>query len=224
MEQLNAIVFDLDGTLVDSAPDLHAISSRILREEGLEPYSLEEVSRFIGHGVPHLVRQCLDGRNVSTDPSVRGELLTRFLTYYKAAPAEYARPFPGVMDSLSHLRSRDLKIGICTNKVHDIAEIVIASLGFDKFVTSLVGGGKAGKMKPDPAPLLLCLEEMGTSPENAVYVGDSETDEATAFAASIPFILYRGGYRKKPADEFSAAFSFDDYGTFSARIESEFLS
>lgn len=224
MKKLCAIVFDLDGTLVDSAPDLHAISSQILREEGLEPYSLEEMTSFIGHGVANLVKQCLDGRGVSADPAVRRELLSRFLAYYKAAPAEHARPFDGVVERLMTLKSKGLKIGICTNKAHDIAEVVIGALGFDAFTASLVGGGKTPAMKPDPSQLLLCLEEMGVSPENALYVGDSETDEATAFAASIPFILYRGGYRKKPADEFSAAFSFDDYGAFAARIESEYLS
>lgn len=223
IDRLDGIVFDLDGTLIDSAPDLHAISARVLEELGLEPYSLSQITGFIGHGVASLVNQCLDGRGFSADAAERAKVLNRFLTLYAEAPADHARPFPGVEDTLQRLNAAGIRVGICTNKAHDIAARVVEALGFDKIVSCTIGGGRTPALKPDPASLLLCLEEMGIARENAVYVGDSETDEATAIAAGMPFILFLGGYRKKPVSAFQSAFSFDDYGRFSAWIEPSFL-
>lgn len=218
LKDAEGFVFDLDGTLIDSAPDLHMIAADILHNLGLTPYSLTEIRGFIGHGLGNLVQQCLDGRNFTEVAHERQAVLDRFVRKYRLRPAVHSEIYPGTEDFLSALRAKGVKIGICTNKQHDIAATVIDELGLSRFVDSLVGGGRTQALKPDPAPIALCLSEMGVAQSAAVYIGDSETDEAAAHAAGLPFLLYEHGYRKKAVPDFSAAMSFGDFAALTESL------
>jgi len=216
---MRAVVFDLDGTLVESAPDLHAAASLMLEERGLPAPTLAQVTSFVGNGVPKLVERCLDAAGFSGGPEGRAEALARFMAHYSAAPIERTRPFAGVEAMLEALSERHYALGICTNKPAGMAEQVLEGLGLAAYFASVVGGGTLPVLKPDPAMLVHCITELGASVGEALFVGDSEADEATAKAAGVPFVLYSGGYRKKPVEAFDAEFVFDRFEALAVYVE-----
>ena len=204
-----AIAFDLDGTLVDSAPDLQAAANRMLAEIGRPRLTLPLVTSFIGNGVPKLVERCL----VATG-GIRGlhaEALARFRAHYDAAPAELTRPWPGALDAARALASAGHPLGICTNKPEAPARKLLRLLGMDALFASVIGGDTLPEHKPQPEPLLRCIAELGGNPGAALYVGDSETDADTAANAGVPFALYTEGYRKRAVASFDAELTFDDW-------------
>ena len=220
------IIFDLDGTLVDSAPDLHAVSNELLAENGLGAIDLASVTSFIGHGIPNLVSRIFThaGRPLSGDNETRA--VARFIEIYSAAPARLSRLYPGVEAALTMLTRSGYPLGICTNKAEDVARRVIADIGLGIYIKAIVGGGRTKEKKPHPAPLYTAAGEAGCERNNIIYVGDSETDAATASAAAVPFILFTRGYRSAPVEELPHNARFDDFSRLPGiitRIESAAL-
>lgn len=203
-----AVAFDLDGTLIDSAPDLHAAANRMLAELGRPGLDLAQVTSFIGNGVPKLVERCLDATGGTG--GLHTDALARFRRHYDAAPADLTRPWDGVTEALAALRQAGLPLGICTNKPEAPARKLLGLLGMDSF-GSVIGGDTLPEHKPQPETLLRCLSDLGAGPESALYVGDSETDAETAANAGVPFALYTRGYRKRPVESFDAVLVFDDW-------------
>lgn len=208
---MKAVVFDFDGTLIDSAPDLHAAANRMAKALGLAPYDLAQIASFIGHGVPRLVERCMDARDIAPDDPVRADALKRFSLFYDADLATLTTLYPGVSALLPTLRSAGMRTGLCTNKPHHAASVICSRTGLSPHLDVIVGAGIVAARKPDPEPLLYCLRQIGAGPDDALYVGDSETDEETAHNAGLDFALFRGGYRKKPPEAFNAVFAFDDF-------------
>ena len=211
MMRYRPIIFDLDGTLVDSAPDLHAAANRMLAEFGRHPLSLGQVTGFIGNGVPKLVERCLEATG-----GVNGrhaEAVARFRRHYDAAPAELTRPYPGVLAAVHAIRDAGCPLGICTNKPEAPARKLLGLLGMDGLFGVVVGGDTVAFHKPDPAPLIRAIEVLGGHPAAALFVGDSEVDAATAADAGVAFALFTRGYRKAPAGQFEAALAFDDFAS-----------
>lgn len=213
-----AIIFDLDGTLIDSAADIHAVATSLMTELGLRPFTLAETTRFIGHGVASLVHSCLDHRGIDQQAPDRNIAIDRFLQLYEAQPAGQATLFDGAEHCLQCLHNDGIRLGICTNKAHPIALKVVDALNLNRFVSSVVGGGKTKALKPDPAMMEISMSDLNVSPAETIYVGDSEVDEATAKAAGTPFVLYTEGYRKKPLNAFETSFRFDRYADLLAWI------
>lgn len=202
------IVFDLDGTLIDSAPDIHAAACRVLAEEGLAPMTLAEVRGMIGHGVAHLVGRLLEARR--QDPA--GPRLVRMIDSFAAGyegPVNLTRVYPGVQTALGRLAAGGARMAICTNKPHAATLAVLRHLGLGPFA-AVVGGDSLPVRKPDPAPLRVALDALGEGP--ALYVGDSEVDAETAAAAVVPFLLYTEGYRRAPVTALRHAAAFADWG------------
>ncbi len=212
---MKAIVFDLDGTLIHSAPDLHAACNRMLADAGKPPQSLETVTGYIGNGVAKLVERAMATAGIPASEHAR--MVEIFMRHYDADPATLTRPYPGLIPLLERLKARGHALAICTNKPEAPAREILRLLEMEDYFSALVGGDTLEVRKPDPAPLHHCLELLG-APE-AIYVGDSETDAETARRAALPFALFTGGYRKKPLSELPHDFAFADFADLGPWIE-----
>ena len=201
------VVFDLDGTLVDSVPDLAAALNRVFTAEGQAAFDLPTVTSFVGKGLANLVARAMEAR--SLDPADHKRLAASVLAAYEAEPSARTRIYPGVTGALDALRAKGHPLGLCTNKPEAAALLLLRDLGLAHHFDAVVGGGRIPALKPDPAPLWLCIRELGA--ESAIYVGDSEVDAETAQAARLPFLLYTEGYRKSPAAELPQTAAFSDF-------------
>jgi phosphoglycolate phosphatase len=208
-----AVVFDLDGTLIDSAPDICAIANAVLADKGAGPLSLDETRGFIGNGARVFVTRMIAARGLS--PALLDDLQRDFVQRYDDAH-DLTVIYPGVVAALDDLAAQGQSLGICTNKPLSPALSVLDHFGLRSRFTSIVGGDSLPQTKPDPAPLLHCFAALPG--RNRVYVGDSEVDHQTAIAAGIDFALYTQGYRKTPVEAFAGAVPFSDYATLPALI------
>lgn len=204
------VVFDLDGTLLDTAPDIHAAATHMLRALGRPDLPLSRVTSFIGKGVENLVDRCLAATG-GADDDVRRDALSLFNGSYLAAPAALTRPFDGVASMLDRLAELGVVLGVCTNKPQLLAERVLAKTRLLARFSAVVGSMPHLARKPDPDPLRTCLAQLGVGPSDCLYVGDSEVDALTAAATSVPFALFTGGYRATPVDRFREAFVFERF-------------
>lgn len=213
------VIFDLDGTLIDSAPDIHATANTVLAEDGLGPLDLATVRGFVGRGVPHLVDRLLEAHGVR-DPARAARMVAAFTDRYEAA-VTLTRPYPGVPAALAALTAAGHTLGICTNKPVAPARAILRHLGLLDVFSVIIGGDSLRQRKPDPAPLILAIEDAAVVAGGAgpsLYVGDSEVDAQTAQAAGIPLALFSGGYRKTPIHQLPHRVAFDDFGQLSGIV------
>ena len=213
MATVRAVLFDLDGTLVDSAPDIHAGVSALLVEDGHEPLPFETVRGFIGNGVPVLMTRVMAAVGMAPDPARHDALCARFILRYEHDPGGLTRAYDGVADAL---RGLDLPLGLCTNKPEGPTRALLAQLGWTAQFPVIVGGDTLPLRKPDPAPLHEAVERIGGGP--VLFVGDSEVDAETAERAGVPFLLFTGGYRKTPAADLPHVAAFDHWADLPALI------
>jgi phosphoglycolate phosphatase len=199
------IAFDLDGTLIDSAPDIQGIANAVLQEYGVAPITLGETRSFIGEGIQTFVARIRTARQIPDSEQAR--ILDSVVALYDDA-VSLTVTYPGVLDALEELAGTH-RLGICTNKLHRPCMAVLRHLGIDGFFASVWGGDNPLGRKPDPAPLLAVFGELGTG--ERLYVGDSETDATTADRAEVAFALFTEGYRKTPVQEIPHTYAFDDY-------------
>lgn len=204
---MKAVVFDLDGTLLDSAPDLHAAALAMLAEAGLPPVTFEQTRSFIGDGAPKLVERVIQAAGGPTDR--QSHFVSRYLHHYALDPVGRTIPYAGVEAALDALAAAGFVMAICTNKPEAPARLMVEHFGLKHHMSAFVGGDTLPQKKPDPAPLLRAVSEIGGNP--VLYVGDSEIDSATAQAARIPFALFTEGYRKSPVAEIAHDRSFSDF-------------
>ena len=199
---LKAVVFDLDGTLIDSAPDLASALNRLLAGEGLGPVALAQVHMMIGDGVAKLVERGFAAHGRSLGAGELDGLARRFVADYEPNSAVETRPFPGAIEALRDLRGAGLALGVCTNKPEAATRAILAAFGMDPFVAAVVGGDTLpGTRKPDPATLRETLRRLGARAGQAVAVGDSPNDAAAARAAGVPIVAVTFGYsRVAPAE------------------------
>ncbi len=210
-----SVIFDLDGTLVDSAPDIHAAVNRLMAAEGEAPLAFEEVKRFIGNGVPTLIARVMAARRRSGD-DLHARWLDRFMADYAAGASDLTRPYPGVIGALTALQEGGHRLGICTNKPEEPARHVLEAFGMTGFFPVVVGGDSLPLRKPDPAPLHEVARALGEGP--VIFVGDSEVDAETAAAAGVPFLLFTEGYRKSEVEAISHAARFDHFAVLPALV------
>lgn len=201
------VVFDLDGTLIHSAPDIHVAVNRMLQDEGHQELDLATVTSFVGNGLPKLVERVMAARGIPADRHARLSRAT--LDHYNAAPADLTRPYPGVAAALQALAEAGHPLGICTNKPEAPARAILETLGLLPMFASVVGGERLPVNKPSPEPLHACVQELGGG--RAIFVGDSEVDALTAAAADIPFVLFTEGYRKSPVTDLRHQAAFADF-------------
>ena len=204
-----AIIFDLDGTLIDSAPALHAAASRLLAAQGIGPLPLGRIRSFIGNGVPTLVARIMEAVSLPPDPALHKRLTQAFEADYGADPLALTEPMPGATEAVHTLRAAGCAIALCTNKSEAPACAILTGLGLIGAFDAVVGGDTLPVRKPDPAPLLLAHKRLGGGP--CVSVGDGDVDAETALAARLPLFLFTGGYRQRPISELHHTRTFDHF-------------
>ena len=204
------LVFDLDGTLVDSVPDLRAALNEMLRERGRPPLSLPQVKRMVGDGAPAMVARAL----AATGPEAidAGGALARFLEIYEANPVRLTRLYPEVRRTLTELRRRGYRTAICTNKPQRATIAVVEGLGLGDLFDGIAGGDHFPVRKPDPGHLLGLIAQLGARREASVMIGDNENDAAAARAARVPLILMRYGYARVDPESLAADALLDHFG------------
>lgn len=210
---IRAVIFDLDGTLIDSAPDIWHAANAVLDEAGLPRVTFEQSRGFIGRGARVFVERMERAVTGANDPARTDHLHARFLHYYERAH-ENTRIYAGVPEVLENLRAQGYGLGLCTNKPIGPTRAVLSHLGWDRFFQAVIGGDSLDVAKPDPAPLLAVVSGLDLTLPQTVYVGDSETDAETAERAGATFGLYTQGYRKSAPQDMFHTFRFDDYADF----------
>lgn len=195
------IVFDLDGTLVDSAPDLIGTLNVILQQEGIAPLPLDEARPFIGHGARRLMERGFAAQGHPPPAERMPGLFERFLAHYNEHSADQTRPFPGAVQCLTELKAAGARLAICTNKLTSLSLPILEKLDLIDFFDAVIGADLAPAAKPDPRHLTHAIEAAGGRIDRAVMVGDASTDAGAARAAKVPLVLVSFGYTEIPAAE-----------------------
>jgi phosphoglycolate phosphatase len=216
----HAVVFDLDGTLVDTAPDLRAHLNEVLAELGRPGLDLESVRLMIGDGARTLLRRGLETTGGVPAGLDLDALYRRFLERYTARPHRYGRVYDGVLDVLRRLERQGLRLGVCTNKAQAPSEVLLAALGLDRFLQAIVGGDAVAAKKPDPGHLGAVLERLRANPARAVMVGDNAYDLQAARSLGVRCVLVSHGYTAVPARALGAARLIDRFAELPAALAS----
>jgi len=194
---VRAVMFDLDGTLLDTLPDLAHAAHAMLRRAGLPPITDDAVKSYVGRGIPNLVKRCLTGASGSApDEAFLASMVTIFREEYRTVNGRHTRPYPGVLDTLQRLRHAGLPMACVTNKSAEFAEPLLAGQGLLQYFEVVVSGDTLAHKKPHPAPVLHACEALGEAPHHAMLVGDSGNDIAAARAAGCKVACVPYGYNE----------------------------
>ena len=201
MTSRRLVVFDLDGTLIDTAPDLTAALNHVLTTLERPTVPEDSVRHMVGHGARMLLRRGLAASGPEPSDADVEALMPAFLDYYGTHVADRSMPFPGMAEALDELAAAGAGFGICTNKPEALSVSLIQSLGLAERFPVIVGADTLPVRKPDPAPLVHAVARLGGALGHTVYVGDSETDVKTARAAGVPVVVVSWGYTPIPPAE-----------------------
>jgi phosphoglycolate phosphatase len=189
-----AVVFDLDGTLIDSAPDIAAALNLTFEKQGLPAFRLDEVKTMIGGGVSKLIERALLAKGRS--PEGLAHTLNNFLDSYRDGLTSRTCLYEGAGELLSLLRREGKSLGICTNKPHALTLEILRQLGLASFFSAVAGEMEGLPHKPDPAPLRAVLAQLNAMPKDAIMVGDSAADVECARATGVPVVVVDFGYSR----------------------------
>lgn len=198
------IVFDLDGTLVDTAPDLLGALNHVLTDAALQPVELATVATLIGHGARAMMERGFGVQGVTLPAAEMDAAFERFITYYVENIAVQSRPFPGAVDALAVLQQSGAMLAVCTNKRQDLSERLLGALDLWGWFGAVLGADKATNPKPHADHVFETVHAAGGTPERALFVGDSRTDEKAARNAGLPFVFVTFGYEAETAQFMSA--------------------
>lgn len=192
------IVFDLDGTLIDTAPDLIATLNIILEREGLPPVEYDSARRMIGGGAKAMIERALAAEGRVSSKAELDRLFAAFIEHYAAHIADHSRPFPQLEATLEHLAGEGHRLAVCTNKLEWLSVRLLDALQLTRHFAAVCGQDTFGVQKPDPRMLRLTIERAGGEPTRAIMVGDSGTDIRASRAATVPVIAVDFGYSEVP--------------------------
>jgi phosphoglycolate phosphatase len=196
---LRGVLFDLDGTLLDTAADIARALNRTFGERSWEPLPVSDVVRMVGRGSPILIERAAASRGHTLDAAGQDALVERFFHHYGALEESNesdARPYPGVAEALRVVHGAGLRVAVVTNKQQRFANSLLARLDLERWVDVVVGGDTCERRKPDPQPLLFACESLAIAPSQALMVGDSVNDVSAARAAGIPVVCVPYGYNE----------------------------
>ena len=204
-------MFDLDGTLVDTAPDLIGALNVVLEEERLPPVPADAARRLVGRGAATMFQRSFALAQAPWQDARETALVERFVEVYLERLTRESRIFPGVEAALDALRAEGARFAVCTNKRTDLSVALLQNLGIARRFEAIVGADLAPRRKPDPSHLLATLVAAGGRPERAVMVGDSEADIGAARAARVPSIAVSFGYCDGPVEALGADALIHDF-------------
>lgn len=214
-----AVVFDLDGTLVDSAPDIRAAINDVLREEERPGLDQPSVVALVGDGAAQLVQRAFATSGPALDGDELESLLARFLARYRAQPARLTKPYDGAEAMLGQLKHAGHRLGICTNKPDGLITAVLDGTGLARYFDAAVGPDRVARRKPDPAHLHATLNAMGVpAGASAVMVGDSVNDVRAAHAAGMPCVCVTFGYVHGRIEDLGADALIDRFADLPAAL------
>lgn len=203
-----ALIFDLDGTLIDSAPDIHAAANAVFAARGYHGFAFDTVKGFIGNGVGVLVARLLAHQGLPEAGTLHRDMVLDFVRIYEEA-VDLTTLYPNVAEALDQLATAGHPLGICTNKPVGPARAVLRHFGLDGRFATVIGGDSLAVRKPDPAPLHAAIAALGGGP--VLFVGDSEVDAETAQAAGVALALFTEGYRTTEVARLNARLVFDNF-------------
>jgi len=189
-----AIVFDLDGTLVDTAPDMCGALNRVLADSGRSPVTVEAVWRFVGDGARGLLKCGFAATGEALADDRLEAKVAEFLAHYSEHLADASRPYDGVIETLESLRAQGARLAVCTNKPAALSHRLLEAIGLADFFAALLGGDSLPVRKPDPRHLLATIAQADAVPDEAAMVGDSLRDMQAAQGAGVPAIAVAYGY------------------------------
>ena len=195
-----AVLFDLDGTLLDTIGDLAEAANRMLAELGRPVRTQDEIHSFVGKGIPNLVRRCLTENAQASEDEIEAAVAV-FRRHYHMVNGVSTRIYPGVLETISVLRARSIKLAVVTNKAEAFTLPLLDRMGMAGHFDTVVSGDTLPVKKPDPAVLHLACERLGVSARDALMIGDSANDALAAQGAGMPVLLVTYGYSEgRPVD------------------------
>jgi phosphoglycolate phosphatase len=213
--RLEALIFDLDGTLIDSAVAIAASLDQIARQRGIAPVTAQQVSRLVSKGAPEMVATCLNSQNSQED-------LTLFRAIYGGRQSLRSDLYDGVFEGIARLAETGLPLGICTNKPQHLTLKILADVGLLPLFQAVVGGDETSGRKPDPIHLGEVCKRLGHDPSACALVGDSEVDEAAARALGMSFLFVSYGYVIEECRDYCRR--FDDFPALTDYLFTEIAS
>ena len=212
------LIFDLDGTLVDSNRDLIPALNHAIADEGIAPVSLDEVGHVVGQGARQMIEKAFVLRDHPVPHERVDALHEAFLAHYEAHIADETRPYPGLLTALEELREEGWRCVVCTNKAERLAVKLLDQLSLSPLFEGVTGGDTFDVRKPDPRHLLQTLARFGGERDRSIMVGDSVNDIAAAQAVPMPVIAVDFGYTDRPVETFSPDRIISHYSEFPAAV------
>jgi len=217
MTDFPALIFDLDGTLADTAPDLLGATNAVLAAKGRPLLDLAHLRHMVGFGARALIAQAMEASGTPVTEEEMPPLVEIFLGHYRAHIADGTRLFPGVPETLAALKGRGARLGVLTNKPQALTNALLPLLGLDGLFAAVYGAGRKPYTKPDPRIFHEVVTDCGGA--SGVMIGDSITDLNTARAAAAPCILFSYGFTPVPAAELGADLVLDDFAELPGALE-----
>ena len=217
MTQKLTILFDLDGTLVDTAPDLMGAHNHVMKKFGFHQKNLVDIKHLAGRGAWVMMQRSF--REEITDEKMKKEMVREFIDHYAKNIDKGSKPIKGVVDFLNWAKLNEISMAVCTNKQERLAVDLLKKIRLDKYFDYIAGCDTFDFNKPDPRHLTNVIEIIGGDINKTIMVGDSEVDSMSAANAKIPFVLVEDGYTEKSADQIPHDFLIKNFLNFEKVIE-----
>ena len=219
MSQIYTILFDLDGTIVNTAPDLIGAHNHVMRKYGFEEKKLEDIKHLAGRGAAVMMQRSIGGKSNAQDEKTKADMKKEFLNFYAKNIDKKSKPIDGVVEFLEWATKKNISLAVCTNKQEHLAIDLLKKINLFKYFEFIAGCDTFEVNKPDPRHLTNVIEIVGGDSKKTIMIGDSEVDANSAENAKLPFVLVKDGYTEKKTNEIKHDILIKDFNNFEKVIE-----